>query len=107
MTNRFKELQTWAKALSDEELTHALFELRDRGHAIAAFGTQDVADVFDADFDNYDEQLVTDWLDTHREALEERMCEAACAMINDAITEFFPDEEQEELRRKLDKEYDR
>jgi hypothetical protein len=65
----------WAKTLTDDQLTAALHELRDRGHAVACYGFPEFESMFDGDLD---EEFDGDaFMEEHRDDLEEAMCETA------------------------------
>lgn len=71
-----EERDTWAKGLTDEQLTAALYEMRDRGAAAASYDADEFATMFDGD----DDAVGCDWetfMEEHRDTLEEVMCDAA------------------------------
>lgn len=73
MTN-YVETAAWAKKLTDEQLTAALHELRERGYAVSCYGPNE----FEEMFEGHEGMGNVDWedlIDTH--VLEDTMGEAA------------------------------
>jgi hypothetical protein len=87
------ELDAWAKGLSDEQLTAVLYELRDRGHAVACYGANEFRALFDGELDeDFD---MEEFMKEHRDQIEEVMCDSArsyfLAIAEDA---FFEEEDK-------------
>ncbi|WP_353645729.1 hypothetical protein [Mesorhizobium sp. WSM2239] len=86
----YEELKTWAAALTDEQLTQALYELRDRGSSVACYNAGEFEAMFDGDLrEDFDGEA---WMDEHRDDLEEVMCEAARQYFIREAAEAFDDE---------------
>jgi hypothetical protein len=69
------ELDAWAKGLSDEQLTAVLYELRDRGHAVACYGAREFEALFEGELDeDFD---LKEFMKEHQNQLEEVMCDSA------------------------------
>ena len=71
MGTQYEESTAWAKTLTDEQLSFALYELRARGNAVAAYEASDASELFDLAKEPDD----AEWFD--KDALEDAMCEAA------------------------------
>lgn len=62
---------TWAKSLTERQMTAVLYEMRDRGAAVAFYDAGELATMFD------DGREWKSFMDEHRDGIEEVMCEAA------------------------------
>jgi hypothetical protein len=88
-----EELRAWAKTLSDEQLTMALYELRDRGHAVACYGAREFESVFDGDLrSDFDTDA---FMEENRDMLEEDMCERARRFFMETAVGAFKDEDED------------
>jgi hypothetical protein len=73
MTN-YIETAAWAKKLTDEQLTAAVHELRERGYAVSCYGPT----VFEEMFEGHEGMENVDWEDLiDTEALEDMMSDTA------------------------------
>lgn len=72
----YDELKAWAKSLTPEQLTAALYEMRERGAAVAYYDANEIATMYDGD----DEMAGVDFeeiMEGDRDTLESVMCDAA------------------------------
>ena len=94
-----EELQEWAAKLSDEQLTMALYELRDRGHAVACYGKEEFAALFDGELDK--EFDLEDFMQEHRAGIEDDMCEVARQYFIEMAGDAFIEEDKADEPAKL------
>jgi hypothetical protein len=71
----YDEGMKWAKVLTDEQLTYALYELRDRGSSVACYNAGEFDSMFDGELrEDFD---LDAFMAEHRDDIEEAMCDAA------------------------------
>lgn len=91
ISERIAADKAWALSLTDGQLTAALYEMRDRGAAVAYYDADALATMFDdgREWDNF--------MAEERDALEEAMCERAREYAN-SNGPAEPDDDEEEGR---------